>query len=74
MPSIRQTTTTSASTMRATGWAAVVLAALAVAGLVVAPSVRLLWIVMLVFAVAAVPQAFAAERLQARRERERGRS
>lgn len=60
--------------MRATGWAAAVLAGLAVVGLVAAPSVRLLWIVMLVFAVAAVPQAFAAERLQARRERERGRS
>jgi membrane protein implicated in regulation of membrane protease activity len=67
-------TTTNASTMRATLWAAVVLAALAVAGLIVAPSVRLLWIVMLVFAVAAVPQALAAERLQARRGRGRGRS
>ena len=73
MPNSRQTTR-NASTMRATGWAAAVLAGLAVVGLVAAPSVRLLWIVMLVFAVAAVPQAFAAERLQARRERERGRS
>ena len=60
--------------MRAAGWAAAVLAGVAVVGLVAAPSVRLLWIVMLVFAVAAVPQAFAAERLQARRERERDRS
>ena len=73
MPSSRQATR-NASTMRAAGWAAAVLAGVAVVGLVAAPSVRLLWIVMLVFAVAAVPQAFAAERLQARRERERDRS
>jgi hypothetical protein len=46
-------------------------APLAVLGLVAAPSMRLVWIVMLVFAVAAVPQALAATRQQARRERER---
>jgi cytochrome c oxidase assembly factor CtaG len=73
MPTSKQTTT-NASTMRATLWAAVVLAALAVAGLIAAPSVQLLWTVMLVFAVAAIPQALAAERIQARRERGRGRS
>ena len=70
MPSAKPTTSTG-STLRASAWAAVVLAAVAVVGLVAAPSVRLLWIVLLVFAVAAVPQAFAAERLQARRERAR---
>jgi membrane protein implicated in regulation of membrane protease activity len=59
------------ASMRATGWAGAVLAAIAVLGLLAAPSMRLIWIVMLVFAVAAVPQALAAERLQARRERER---
>ena len=73
MPNAKEPTA-NAATARAAGWAAVVLAALAVAGLFAAPSVRLLWIVMLVFAVAAIPQAFAAERRQARRERERGRS
>jgi hypothetical protein len=57
--------------MRAAGWAAAVLAGLALLGLLVAPSMRLVWIVMLVFAVAAVPQAFVAARLQERRERKR---
>ena len=55
--------------LRATGWAGAVLAAFAVVGLLVAPSLRLVWIVLLVFAVAAVPQAFAARRRRERRER-----
>lgn len=59
------------SGMRAAGWAAVVLAAVAAAGLLAAPSLRLIWIVLPVFAVCAVPQAFVAVRLLDRRERER---
>ena len=45
------------------------LAAVAVVGLVVASSIRLIWFVMLVFAFSAVPQALAALRLEARRKR-----
>jgi len=70
MPSNKDSSTNS-SAMRATGWAAAGLAALATVGLFAAPSLRLVWIVMLVFSVSALPQAFAATRLQARRERER---
>jgi hypothetical protein len=45
---------------------------IAVLGLLYAPGLVLLWIVMLVFAVAAIPQALLAGRFTERRER-RGR-
>jgi membrane protein implicated in regulation of membrane protease activity len=61
------------SMLRATGWAGVVLAALAVLGLVYAPSLRWIWIAILVLAVTAVPQSLVAVRLQERREREQDR-
>ena len=53
------------SLVTATAWAAVGLAAIAVVGLIVAPSLRPAWIIVLLLAVAAVPQAV----LRARRER-----
>lgn len=61
------------STLRTAGWAAATLAGLALLGLLVAPSLRLLWISLLVLAVAAVPQTLATIRFQARKERERHR-
>ncbi len=60
-----------ASTLRAAAWAGAVLAAIGLLGLFYAPSMRLVWIAMLVFAVAAVPQALFAVRLERRRERDR---
>jgi hypothetical protein len=63
-----------ASTLRVAAWAGVVLAAIGLLGLIYAPSMLVIWIVMLVFAVAAVPQTLFATRLGQRREREgRGR-
>ena len=43
---------------RAILWAATVFLAVAVAGFLFAPGLRLLWVVVLVFGIAAVPQAF----------------
>jgi hypothetical protein len=40
-----------------TGWAAVAFAAVAVIGLRLVPSMRMIWVVLLVLAVVAVPQA-----------------
>jgi hypothetical protein len=42
-----------------------------VLGLLYAPGARILWIVLLVFAVGAVPQVVFRVRLEERRERER---
>jgi Flp pilus assembly protein TadB len=53
------------SLVTATAWAAAVLAAIAVVGLIAAPSLTPIWIVLLLFAVVAVPQAL----LRTRRER-----
>jgi len=58
-----------ASAQRATAWAGVALAAIAVLGLLYARGLLLLWIVLLVFAVAAIPQALLADRRAERRER-----
>jgi hypothetical protein len=71
MPAPKGTQMTAAA-QRATGWAGVVLAVIAVLGLLYAPGLLLLWIVMLVFAVAAIPQALLAGRFTERRQR-RGR-
>ena len=55
---------------RAILWGGALLAAAAVVGLVFAPSVALLWFVLLFFAVASVPQAFI-RRSEDRRRRGR---
>ena len=68
MPAPKQTQMTSAA-QRATAWAGVALAAIAVLGLLYARGLLLLWIVLLVFAVAAIPQALLAGRRTERRER-----
>ena len=47
---------------RAILWSAAALLAVAVAGLLFAPGLRLLWVVLLVFGVAAVPQTLARNR------------
>lgn len=65
MPSTDQTPA-NASVARAAGWAGAALSALAVLGLFYVPSLRLIWIVMLVLAVGAVPQAIWVARRQDR--------
>jgi hypothetical protein len=60
-----------ASTLRIAGWAGVVLATIGLLGLIYAPSLLVIWIVMLVFAVSAVPQALFATRGGQRRGRHR---
>ena len=55
----------SASPIRAAAWAAAALAAVAVFGMLAVPSLRPIWIILLVLAIAAVPQAL----FQARRGR-----
>jgi len=51
-----------AAERRASLWAATVFLAVAVAGLLLAPGLRLLWVVLLVFGIAAVPQALSRNR------------
>ena len=58
-----------AATLRAAGWSGAMLAAIAVVGLVYAPSMRTIWIVILVLGAASVPQAWFA----LRREQGQGR-
>jgi hypothetical protein len=53
------------SLVTATAWAAAFFAGIAVVGLIAAPSLKPIWIVLLLLAIAAVPQAL----LHARRER-----
>lgn len=55
----------------ATAWAAVVVAAVAVAGLMAAPSLQTVWIVLLILAVAAVPQALVVVRRESRERSQR---
>jgi hypothetical protein len=47
---------------RAILWSAAAFLAVAVAGLLFAPGLRLLWVVLLVFGIAAVPQALRRNR------------
>lgn len=47
---------------RAIFWSAALVAAIALLGLLFLPAIRLIWIVLLVFAVAAVPQSLAFTR------------
>jgi len=58
--------------LTAVAWVAVVLALIGVLGLVFAPSLFLLWAVLLIFAVVAVPQAMLRRRAE-RRGKRRGR-
>jgi hypothetical protein len=51
-----------AAERRAILWSAVAFLAVAVAGLLFAPGFRLLWVVVLVFGIAAVPQALGRNR------------
>jgi hypothetical protein len=67
MPAPERTEMTAAA-LRATAWAGVALAAIAALGLLYARELLLLWIVLLVFAVTAIPQALLAGR---RAERKR---
>jgi hypothetical protein len=51
-----------AATLSAAGWSGAVLAALALIGLMYAPSLRTIWIMLLVLAAASVPQTWLALR------------
>jgi hypothetical protein len=51
-----------AAEQRAILWSAAAFLAIAVAGLLFAPGLRLLWVVLLVFAIAAVPQGLRRTR------------
>jgi purine-cytosine permease-like protein len=51
-----------ASLRRAILWSAAAFLAVAVTGLLVVPGLRFLWIVLLIFGIAAVPQAFSRKR------------
>ena len=51
-----------AAERRAILWSAAAFLAVAVAGLLFAPGLRLLWVVLLVFGIAAVPQALRRNR------------
>ena len=55
------------STQRAIGWAGVVLAVIAVLGLLSLPGAWFVWIAMLVFAAASIPQALFAGRFEQRK-------
>ena len=59
-----------AATLRAVGWSGAMLAAIAVVGLVYAPSMRTIWIVILVLGAASVPQAWFALRREQRQGRD----
>lgn len=70
----RATRRSDTSIVRAAAWGAVGLAALAVVGLLAVPELRFIWIVLLVLAVAAVPQTLGiVRRGQARDRVRRGR-
>ncbi len=72
VPKSRSPQASTAATVRAAGWSGAMLAAIAVIGLIAAPSMRTIWIVILVLGAASVPQAwFALRREQQRAERER---
>jgi hypothetical protein len=62
---------TNAATMRATAWSAATLAAVAVVGLLEVPGMRTVWVVILVFAILAVPQSLLAARLAERRRKDK---
>jgi membrane protein implicated in regulation of membrane protease activity len=57
------------SLQRTIAWTALVVAVVAIIGLVYARTLLVLWIVLLAFAIAAVPQALAARRLYDKKDR-----
>jgi hypothetical protein len=59
---VQQTPLNTAAERRAILWSAAAFLAVAVAGLLFAPGLRLLWVVLLVFGIAAVPQALRRSR------------
>lgn len=59
----------SPSLITAAGWAAAALAAIAVVGMLAAPSLRPIWIILLVLVIAAVPQAVFHARRERREQR-----
>lgn len=58
----RQASLNTAAERRAILWSAVAFLTLAVAGFLFAPGLRLLWVVLLVFGIAAVPRALRRNR------------
>jgi len=62
-----------AATLTAVGWSGATLAAIAVAGLVYAPSLRTVWILILIIGAASLPQAWIALRHQTQRQGQRDR-
>ena len=67
----RNQPSSNAATLRACAWSGASLTAIAVAGLIFAPGMRTIWIVILVLGAASVPQAFFALRRDERRRQER---
>ena len=59
---VKQTPLNRAAERRAILWSAAAFLAVAVAGLLFVPGLRLLWVVLLVFGIAAVPQALRHNR------------
>jgi hypothetical protein len=59
---VKQPPLNPAAERRAILWSAAAFLAVAVAGLLLAPGLRLLWVVLLVFGIAAVPQALRHNR------------
>ena len=59
------------ATLAAAGWSGAVLALIALVGLMYAPSMRTVWIVLLLFGAASVPQAWFALRREQQRDRRR---
>ncbi len=59
---VRQPPLSPAAERRAILWSAAAFLAVAVAGLTLAPGLRLLWVVLLVFGITAVPQALRRNR------------
>jgi hypothetical protein len=59
---VQQAPLNPAAERRAILWSATAFLAVAVAGLLFAPGLRLLWVVLLVFGIAAVPQALRRNR------------
>lgn len=57
------------ATTVAAAWAGALLAAIGTLGLLFAPSLKIVWIVLLVFAIAAVPQAIVLGRRDKRDNR-----
>jgi hypothetical protein len=73
VPKSPRTPASNAATVRAAGWSGAIMAAIAVIGLIYAPSMRMIWLVILVLGAASIPQTWFALRRGAQRERKRER-